>query len=154
MESLSGYPVRLAPKQFKLDNILVVAQFNSINRLFQPAAKLNTVVNVPFKDVIKYRKSERELRHWKEIAAKKQLINAFQNCLLFKVCTVGHKRTDYCKNSLLPNRLNINTVVEPNEGQETRKLPLINDHGTTSSKQPSADISVIPPEIIYATLFE
>ena len=147
-------PVGLAPKQSKLDNSFVVAQINSINRLFQPAAKLNTVANVPFNDVIKNRKSERELLHWTEIAAKKQLINSFQNIHLFKVCTAGHKRTDYCKKCSRLNPLKMNTVVEPNDGQETRKLTFINDHGTISSKQQSADTFVIPPEMFPATLFE
>ena len=41
----------------------------------------------------------------------------------------------------------MNSVVDPNERQETRKLPVIN-------VQPSADTFVIPLEMFRAILFE
>ena len=40
------------------------------------------------------------------------------------------------------------------KGRIPEKLPVINVHGTTSSKQPSAETSVIRPEMFPSTLFK
>ena len=66
-----------------IGNTFVVAQIRSVNRLLQPSVSNTGTLNRN-NDVMCETKSERKLRHRKELPPKK-LIDGFKNCRSIKI---------------------------------------------------------------------
>ena len=105
-------------------------------------------------DVICKTKVERELGHRKECTAK-TFIDAFLGSHSIEILTAGHVPTESCLNCKLlsPLRMNPNNK-ETKNGQEIHELPTINVHGSNSLQQPSAETTLIPPEVFPAIIFD
>ena len=104
-----GNPLSTLPIVSELDNLFVETHIDSMYRLLQPSAFSITGTRSQNIDVMCKTKSERELRHRKECAAKK-LIDAFHNYHSIKVCTSNHLRIEHCSSCELPNPLAVSDM--------------------------------------------
>ena len=158
---LSRHSVEIAPLLSELGYTFVVAQIDSMNKLLQPLASINTGKLNLNSDVMCKSKLQRELSHRRECAAKKRfstdrIVLALS---LHQIFRSNHLRTESCFNCKIIIRLAISNLSKRlknrrSDGQETQILSSINVQWTTSSTQPTADTSIIPLAMFPNSLFD